>query len=115
MKTNTVTYKLAAAVILVVPVAFMVHRHLTTVARDNRLLEDMVWGWQAAGPHTTVTGRLRAHLAAAWWLGPLQLATPRDPLLECGRPFVGGWRGACPKTHQTLPVARPTIARSSQE
>lgn len=42
--------------------------------------------WRAAGPHTTLVGRLRERLAAAGWLAP-----PRDPLRECGVPLGGGW------------------------
>ncbi|XP_050713450.1 uncharacterized protein LOC126996730 isoform X3 [Eriocheir sinensis] len=52
-----------------------------------RTLAKAVQEWQDSGPHNTLLGRAREHLAAAGWL-----AAPRDPLVECGLPSGGGWK-----------------------
>lgn len=48
--------------------------------------------WRAVGPHTILKGKTRERLVTAWWLGPLSLASPKDPLAECSMHVGGGWR-----------------------
>ncbi|XP_050711135.1 uncharacterized protein LOC126995543 [Eriocheir sinensis] len=52
-----------------------------------RTLAKAVQEWQDSGPHNTLLGKAREHLAAAGWL-----AAPRDPLVECGLPSGSGWK-----------------------
>lgn len=75
-------------------VSAIAHAVLLLTSRQHRALndrlEELLQGWAADGPHTTVVGRCRARLGAFTWLGPLRPDAPRDPLTECGMPPAGG-------------------------
>jgi len=92
---NFASIRCISVLVLFVVVVVITH-NLWGVVQDARKLSQTVRAWQAAGHHTTLMGKVRERLATAWWMGPLRLASPRDPLVECGIPVDGGWREMLP-------------------
>ena len=66
------------------------------VMLDAHKMSSVVNTWMSEGPHTSLMGKVREHLAAAWWLGPLKVSSAREPLVECGVSVGGGWRDVLP-------------------
>ena len=73
--------------------AVVVNRGFWVILGDARRMGLVVQAWREEGPHTTVLGKVRAHLCTARWLGPLKPDCPRDPLMQCGVTNSMGWRG----------------------
>ena len=87
--------KCIAVVILLVTV-LVIHPALWGVVHDTHKLVRLVHEWQCAGAHTSLMGKVREFLSTAWWLGPLKVDSPRDPMKECGIPASLGWREMLP-------------------
>ena len=66
------------------------------VVLDAHKMSSVVNTWVSEGPHTSLMGKVREHLAAAWWLGPLKVSSAREPLVECSVSVGGGWRDVLP-------------------
>ena len=70
----------------------MMSRALWGVVEDAHKLGETVKKWRSTGPHTTLLGKVREHMSSAWWLGPLKVGSPRDPMEDCGITANPGWR-----------------------
>ena len=70
----------------------MMSRTLWGVVEDAHKLGEAVRRWRSTGPHTTLLGKVREHMSSAWWLGPLKVGSPRDPMQDCGITADPCWR-----------------------
>ncbi|KAG0706839.1 hypothetical protein GWK47_024285 [Chionoecetes opilio] len=75
-------------------------------------LRQVMRAWRDAGPHTTVLGKVRRHLAVSW------LASPRDPLAECGFPLGDSWGEVLPMvvgSKERLACLERQVQKAEQE
>ena len=82
------------AMLMVLVTVMMIQPALWGVGAHK--LMRLVHDWRCAGLHTTLMGKVRELLSTAWWLGPLKVGSPRDPLKECGISATLGWREMLP-------------------
>lgn len=64
-------------------------------------VSEILQAWEDKGLPGTAAWRVRELLAHLWWLGPLRLSPPQDPLEACGVPEGVSWWDLLLRTHET--------------